>query len=81
MVLTPFSANETDVGPKPFQRDLFINLCFSSPVLSSTTVVVTDIGFGLKLGPHKSNHHLSKKQMPETGMGSRTYNSGVCLVG
>src|ERR1700742_787829 len=46
---TPFSAKETDVGPKPFQRPLLISLSFSSPVFSSTTVVGVDIGFGLKL--------------------------------
>jgi hypothetical protein len=52
---TPFSANETDVGPKPFQRPLLISLSFSSPVFSSTTVVTVDIGFALKLKSQTGN--------------------------
>ena len=57
--LTPFSAIETDVGPKPFQRPLLISLSFSSPVLSSMIVVLTvDIRFALKLKSQTMNHGM-----------------------
>ena len=53
--LTPFSAIETDVGPKPFQQPLLISLSFSSPILSSMIVVTVDIGFALKLKLQTTN--------------------------
>ena len=47
--LTPFSAIETDVGPKPFQQRISISLSFASPILPSMVVVTVDIVFALKL--------------------------------